>query len=379
MTSPVDIPHRIAIVHEWLTGMRGGEKCVEALCELFPQATLFCLIHVPGSVSPTIERMPIQTSFLQHFPSAQHHYRQFLPLFPTAVERFRLEEFDLVISSNHCVAKGARAPDHALHICYCYTPMRYIWNLYDEYFGKGRAGLVTRATMKLLLGYLRRWDVRTAANPHHFVAISENVRERIQSIYGRSADVIYPPVDTERFRVSRRDEGYYLIVSALVPYKRIDLAIEGFNRSGERLVIVGSGPDTPRLKKMAHPNIDFRGWQSDDAVQELYAGCRAVIFPGEEDFGIVPLEAMATGKPVIAFARGGALETVRATPQLQTGVLFEEQTVDALLDAVGRLRSTRFNADALRAFALQFGRVIYKRRMEEYIREKWGAFSGKSP
>ncbi len=359
--------------------MRGGEKCVEALCELFPQARLFCLIHVPGSVSSTIERMPIQTSFLQRFPSVRDHYRQFLPLFPAAVERFRLDEFDLVISSNHCVAKGARVPAHALHICYCYTPMRYIWNLYDEYFGKGRAGAVTRTAMKMVVGYLRRWDVRTAANPDHFVAISENVRKRIQEIYGRSSDLIYPPVETERFSISLRDEGYFLIVSALVPYKRIDLAIEAFNRSGERLVIVGSGPDAARLKTMAHRNIDFRGWQSDEIVRDLYAGCRAVIFPGEEDFGIVPLEAMAAGKPVVAFARGGALETVRVGPQVQTGVLFQEQTADALLAAMEQLRSTRFDADALRAFALQFSKETYKRRMKEYIREKWGEFKATSP
>jgi glycosyltransferase involved in cell wall biosynthesis len=257
--------------------------------------------------------------------------------------------------------------------------MRYIWNLFDDYFGKGRADLATRAAMNLVVGYLRRWDVRTAANPHHFVAISENVRERIRTIYGRTSDVIYPPVDTERFAFSLRDDGYYLIVSALVPYKRIDLAVEAFNRSGERLLIVGSGPDASRLQKIAGRSIEFMGWQSDDTVRELYAGCRAVIFPGEEDFGIVPLEAMATGKPVVAFARGGALETVIDTPELQTGVLFQEQSVDALLDALERLNFSHFNAAALRTFALQFNRDTYKRRMGEYIQEKWCRFQRGSP
>jgi len=379
MSNAVDIPVRVAIVHEWLTGMRGGEKCVEVLCELFPRATLFTLLHVKESVSATIEQMSIRTSFIQRLPLAKDRYRHYLPLFPRAVEQFNLEDFDLVISSNHCVAKGARARRDALHICYCYTPMRYIWGLYDEYFGKERAGFLTRAGMRMAVGYLRRWDVRTATNPHYFVAISEHVRRRIQEIYGRSSDVIYPPVDTDRFTVSQRDDGYYLIVSALVPYKRIDLAIEAFNRSGEKLVIVGSGPDAPRLKGMARSNIVFHGWQPDEALGECYARCRAVIFPGEEDFGIVPLEAMATGKPVVAFARGGALETVIDTPGLQTGVLFQEQKVDALLDAIDRLHASRFNPQILRSFAQQFSRALYKERMGAYIGKKWREFHPRLP
>ncbi len=372
-------PPRIAIVHEWFTSMRGGEKCVEALCELYPDATLFALLHVPGTVSPVIEKMPIRTSFVQHLPLAAQRYRYYLPLFPTAVRQFDLRGFDIVISSNHCVAKGARVPPGALHICYCYTPMRYIWTQRDEYFARGRAGLITRMGVGLTEGYLRRWDVRTASNPHHFVAISENVRQRIESIYHRTADVIYPPVDTAKFPLAARDDGYFLIVSALVPYKRVDLAVEAFNRTGDRLVIVGSGPEMAKLRSMAGPNISFEGWQPDERLREYYAGCRALVFPGEEDFGIVPVEAMATGKPVIAFGRGGALETVITGPDRATGVLFEDPSPESLMDALKRYRETSFDPSRLRAFALTFDREIYKRNMRTYVAEKWQAFTPGSP
>ena len=370
---------RVAIVHEWFTSMRGGEKCVEALCEVFPEADVYALLHVPGSVSPAIERALVRTTFVQHLPAAATQYRRYLPLFPLAVRQFDLRKYDLVITSNHCVAKGARVPPHALHVCYCYTPMRYIWTQYDEYFGKNRAGLATRAAMRVCRGPLRRWDVATAAHPHHFVAISEDVRGRIRAIYGRDADMIYPPVDTRRFTLSTRDDGYYLIVSALVPYKAVDIAIEAFNRTGARLVIVGEGPDAPRLRKLAGANVAFEGWQSDEALKEYYAGCRAVIFPGEEDFGIVPVEAMAAGKPVLALARGGALETVIDTPALRTGVLFPEQSARALGEGLAVLERTRFDPQAIRAHALAFDRELYKERMREYCLRRWEEFLRASP
>jgi glycosyltransferase involved in cell wall biosynthesis len=370
----MELPKRIAIVHEWFAGMRGGEKCVEALCELFPTAELFSLLHVKGAVSPTIERMAIHTSFIQKLPFAEQRYRHYLPLFPTAIQQFDLSAFDLVITSNHCVAKGVQVPPTALHVCYCYTPMRYIWGLYDDYFSKDRAGLVTRAGMKVFLNYLRKWDVRTAANPQHFIAISDHIRRRIGDIYHRTADVIYPPVKTSLFHLSFGNDGYFLIVSAFVPYKRIDLAIEAFNRIGERLVIIGDGPDAARLRKIARGNVEFHGWQPDEMLKEYYARCKALIFPGEEDFGIVPVEAMASGKPVIAFAVGGALETVIQTPHLKTGILFKEQTVDSLVGAIERLGKENFDPEALRAHALTFDREVYKRRMHEYLEHKWADF-----
>jgi glycosyltransferase involved in cell wall biosynthesis len=354
--------------------MRGGEKCVEALCELFPHATLFALLHVPGSVSPIIERMSPRTSFIQHLPQADRYYRHYLPLFPVAVSRFNLEEFDCVITSNHCVAKGVRTSAQALHICYCHTPMRYIWSQYDEYFGPDRAGLLTRLGMRMVVNSLRRWDLRTAANPHFYVANSENVRKRIKNLYGRDSDVIYPPVDTSAFPLSERNDGFFLIVSALVAYKNIRLAVETFNRLGEPLIIIGDGPELSRLRPTAKANVQFLGWQPDDVVRDHIARCRAVVFPGEEDFGIVPVEAMSCGKPVVAFARGGALETVRESPEGRTGILFQEPVVDSLAEAVKSLGMTTFDPHILRSFALRFDREIYKRSMKEYIQRRWDAF-----
>jgi glycosyltransferase involved in cell wall biosynthesis len=372
-------PQRIAIVHEWFTSMRGGEKCVEALCELYPDATLFALLHVPGSASPIIEQRGVQTSFVQHLPFAATRYRHYLPLFPAAARQFDLSGFDLVISSSHCVAKGVTVPPGALHVCYCYTPMRYIWVQREEYFGPGRAGLLTRLGFNVVEPYLRRWDLRTAANPHHFIAISDNVKERIKSIYHRSADVIYPPVDTAAFPLSTRRDGYFLIVSALVAYKRVDLAVEAFNRSGDRLIVVGSGPELERLRAMAKPNVEFVGWQPDERLPEYYAGSDAVIFPGEEDFGIVPVEAMASGKPVIALARGGALETVRESGDVRTGVLFQEPTPESLIEALQRYRNTAFDPAAMREFAKGFDREVFKNQIREYIDRRWTEYQAIRP
>jgi glycosyltransferase involved in cell wall biosynthesis len=257
--------------------------------------------------------------------------------------------------------------------------MRYIWDLYDDYFARDRAGVLTRTGMKLTVGYLRRWDRRTAQNPHHIIAISECVRQRVKATYGRHAEVIYPPVETARFAAASAGGDYFLVVSALVPYKRIDLAIDAFNRTGKRLVVVGTGPERARLQARASRNIEFLGWQSDDALVALYSGCRAVVFPGKEDFGIVPVEAMASGKPVIAFARGGALETVIDTPLLKTGILFSDQTPESLLDALQRFDHAEFDPHALHAFSLTFDRKYYKQRMSEFIMDRWSSFKAQFP
>jgi glycosyltransferase involved in cell wall biosynthesis len=357
-------PRRVALVHDWLTGMRGGERVFEVLCELFPAADVFTLVHVPGSVSPAIERHTIRTSFVQRLPRSATRYRHYLPFFPAAMEAFDLSGYDLVVSSSHCAAKGVRTPAGCVHLCYCYTPMRYIWDQYGEYFGPGRASLPVRAAMALVRGPLQRWDLRTARNPHRFVAISENVRERIRRIYGRPSDLIYPPVDTARFAVSRGDGEFDLVVSALVPYKRVDLAVRAFTRSGEPLVVVGTGPEEARLRAMAGKNIRFEGWVPDRDLGAYYARCRALIFPGEEDFGIVPLEAMASGRPVVAYARGGALETVT---EGVTGVLFERQTEEALLEAVTRVRQAGIDPEVARSAAEGFDRARFKGSMAAYI------------
>jgi glycosyltransferase involved in cell wall biosynthesis len=375
----MDTPRHIAIVHEWFTAMRGGERCVEALCELFPGATLFALLHLRGTVSAGIERMPVRTSFIQHLPFAATAYRRYLPLFPAAVRSFDLRAFDLVITSHHCVAKAAPVGPEALHICYCHTPMRYLWDQYDAYFGRGRAGMFTRAAMRMAAGPLRRWDVKTASAPHALVANSENVRRRIAALWHRDAGVIYPPVDTSMFLPSTRDDGYFLVVSAFVPYKRVDLAIQACAASGERLVIVGDGPDAARLRAAAGPGVTFAGRVDDRELRELYGGCRGVLFPGEEDFGIVPLEAMATGKPVIAFARGGVLETVRDREGDRTGILFPEQSVTSMTEAIRRCRETRFDPVVLRARAEEFDRSVFKKRMAEFIGSCWAGRGWKPP
>ena len=364
-------PVRVALVHDWLTGMRGGERCLEVFCELFPEADLYTLLHVSGSVSATIERRRIVTSFVQRLPAATHRYRHYLPLFPAAVARFDLAGYDLVLSSSHCVAKGARARRGALHVCYCFTPMRYVWDLYDDYFG-ARAPALARLVMPPVAAALRRWDRRTCARVDRFVAISRHVAARIERCYGRRADVIYPPVDVSRFRLGEGAGEFYLVVSALAPYKRVDLAVLAANRLGIRLVVVGSGTEEARLRVLAGPTVEFLGWQSDAEVAELYARCRALVFPPLEDFGIAPLEAMAAGRPVIAFARGGALETVvplDGADEPPTGLFFDAQTPEALVAAIRRFEATahRFEPKALRARAEQFDRPRFKAQMAKYV------------
>jgi glycosyltransferase involved in cell wall biosynthesis len=365
---------RVALVHDWLTGMRGGERCLEVLCELFPEAPLFTLLHVPGSVTPRIENRRIVTSFVQRLPHAASRYRFYLPAFPIAISRLRLSGYDLVLSMSHCVAKGVRVPPGALHLCYCFSPMRYIWDLSSDYFGPGQ-GLAARTLGPPLAAALRRWD-RNTAGVHRFVAISRHIADRIRRAYGRPADVIYPPVDVRRFEPADSTDDYYLVVGALVPYKRIDLAVAAATRLGRRLVVVGTGPEEARLRALAGPTVSFLGWRDDAEVARLYARCRALIFPAVEDFGITPLEAAAAGRPTIALARGGALETMvglDATDAAPTAVFFSEQSVEALVEAIGRFEGAedRFDVKALRARAETFDRPAFKQRLRDYIAARW--------
>ena len=361
---------RVALVHDWLTGMRGGERCLEVACELFPEAPLYTLLWVPGSVSPVIERRRIVTSFVGRLPRAATRYRAYLPLFPAAIRRLDLGGHDLILSLSHCVAKGVRTPPGALHLCYCFTPMRYVWDLYDDYFG-ARAGLATRLLMPPVAAALRRWDRRTAG-VHRFAAISQHIAERIRRVYGRAADVLHPPVDVQRFRLAEAPGDFYLVVSALAPYKRVDLAVGAANRLGRRLLVVGTGPEERRLRRLAGPTVELLGWRPDPEVAELYARCRAVLFPSHEDYGIVPLEAAAAGRPTIALARGGALETMvglDAGDEPPTAVFFAEQTVESLAGAIGRFEEAegRFEPKALRARAERFDRPVFKARLAEWI------------
>jgi glycosyltransferase involved in cell wall biosynthesis len=365
---------KVAIVHDWLTGMRGGERCLEVFCELFPQADLYTLVYIPGSVSPLIEQMPIKTSFIQNLPFSKKGYRQYLPLFPMAIERFNLKGYDLILSCSHCVAKGIIPPPDGLHIAYLLTPMRYAWDMYGDYFGENQSRMIP-----FFIHYLRMWDVTSSQRVDHFICISKHVEDRIRKFYRREAEVIHPPVDAKRFRLQDKKENYFLIISSLSPYKRVDLAIEAFNRLGYPLKIIGSGPEEKRLRSKARSNVEFMGWQTDEVVADWCSKCRALVFPGEEDFGIVPLEAMACGKPVIAYARGGALETVipyhqevKAGRKTPTGLFFKEQIVDSLIDAVERFGQVEreFDPAAIRNYSLQWDREIFKEKIKKSIFEK---------
>lgn len=357
---------KVAIAHDWLTGMRGGEKVLEAMLELFPQADLYTLFHLKGSVSQKIEKQKIQTSFLQKFPLIRSHYRYYLPLFPKAIERLHVKNYDLLITSSHCVAKGITKERNIPNISYCHTPMRYLWLMADEYF-QMKKNPVAKIVFSKMASSLKSWDLASNQNVDFFISNSETVRDRISRFYGRSAHVIYPPVDTEQFSISKKIEAYYLIVSAFVPYKKIDLAIDAFGQLSLPLLIVGQGSEEARLKKRAEKkkNIVFLGWQPSKNLPHLLAQCRALIFPGEEDFGITPVEAMASGRPVIAYAKGGALETV--TPEM--GIFFHEQTTAALVEAVLRFEKEieRFDSEKIREHALKFDKSVFKKKLSEYI------------
>ncbi len=307
---------RVALVHDWLTGMRGGEKCLEVLCRAFPDATLYTLIHRRGSLSPAIESMKIRTSALQRVPGVFRWYRQLLPIMPLAARGWRLSDVDLVISMSHCVAKSVVPPPGVAHICYCFTPMRYAWQGRDTYLESWSNRPVRRLLARRLLSLLRRWDRATSSRVSHFVAISETVRRRIARCYRRDSRVIQPPVDVEFYTPAAdakpRDEAY-LVVSALVPYKRIDQAVAACRESGRRLIVIGEGPERARLEALGGSSVQFLGWQPDDVIREHYRRCRALLFPGDEDFGIVPIEALACGMPVIALGRGGVAGDRRST------------------------------------------------------------------
>jgi len=370
----------VAIVHDWLTGMRGGEKVLEVFCDLYPDARVHTLLHLEGTVSNAIESHPVSTSFVQYLPFTRRSYRHYLPLFPLAAETLDVGDVDLVLSSSHCVAKNVRVPRGACHIAYVHTPMRYVWDQYDAYFGPGRASLPVRAAMRTVRPWLQRVDVRTSRRVHYFIANSQHVANRIRRHYDRNATVIYPPVAIEHLQAPARDDGYYLMVTAFAPYKRVDIAIEAFNELGVELKIIGSGQDGPRLQKLAGSNIEFLGWLSDREVHQAYQGCRALVFPGEEDFGIVPVEAMAAGKPVIAYGRGGALETVvpldspdGAPP---TGVFFYEQSSEALSQAVEYFERnrTQFVSKSIREHAESFSRSRFRDEMHAFVRDKFEEF-----
>ncbi len=366
---------KIALVHDWLNGMRGGEKVLEALCELYPEAEIFTLLLEAEKVSGRIRGMTIHTSFIQRLPWARRRYRYYLPFFPRAVESFDLSGFDLVISTSHAVAKGCRPPAAARSICYCFTPMRYLWFFYRDYFGTGR---LKKLLLKPVFAYLRRWDVASSRRVGRFLAISKTVAGRIERVYNRDAGVIYPPVDTDFFTPGSPSGDYFLVVSALVPYKKIALAIDAFNELGLPLKVAGTGPEASTLRERAGKGVEFLGWVDDERLRKLYQNCRALIFPGLEDFGIVPLEAQACGRPVIGFGEGGLAETTVPWPgspdDPPTGVFFSEPTPDSLLASVRLFleKEGEFDPRAIREHARAFDREVFKKKFQAAVAETIG-------
>ena len=358
---------KIAFVHDWLTGMRGGEKVLDVLCERFPDAELFTLVHTPGSVSPAIERLRPHTSFLQSLPLVAKYYRQCLPLFPTAIEQFSFDRFDLVVSVSHCCAKSIVRPGRVAHVCYCLTPMRYAWDQFDAYFGPERLGTVGSRLMRPVMARMARWDGETANRADRYVAISHYVAGRIRRYYNREAIVVYPPVDTEFFHPDDTMAiRQALVVSALVPYKRIDVAIEACRLAGVPLTIVGDGPERGRLERAAGPDVRFLGSVSNETIRDLYRRSSVTLLPGEEDFGIAPLEAQACGRPVVALGRGGALETV--VPEV-TGALVDDPDPRAFADAIDATFNRRFDVAAIRAHAERFSRSRFADEMSVLIQD----------
>ncbi len=384
---PADL--KVALVHDWLTGMRGGEKCLEVMGEIFPQADLYTLLHVPGSVTPVIENRRVVTSFVQKMPRAEQRYRWALPLFPRAIESFDLTGYDLVLSSSHCVAKSAIPDPAALSVCYCYTPMRYVWDRFDDYFG--RKPLPLRAAIGVQARWLRAWDRRTSDRVQQWLPISTVVAERLRDWYGvpdERSRVLFPPVDVDRFRDAGRlpvpagleSGGYDLVLSALVPYKRIDLAVTGAIAAGRTLVVAGKGPELEHLRELATTTagpgrVVFAGAVSDEELPALYGHCRAFVFPGLEDFGITPLEATAAGRPVVAYRAGGVLDTVR---EGLNGVFFAEQDTACLAEALNDPRlDGPWDESAMVAHAAAFRRDRFRSELVAALTDAWNDHSAR--
>lgn len=361
-------PARIALVHDWLTTFGGAERCLILLHQLFPTAPIYTLVHDKRSTPPELDDANIIVSGLQKLPGATSNWQKFLPLMPSAIEQFDLRDFDLIISSSHAVAKGVLTTARQKHLCYCYTPMRYIWDLYHTYLNHTRLSPLAERVFRYSAHYLRMWDLASSQRVDKFLAISDTVRDRIRHIYGREAPVVYPPVDTKFFvpeAEARRD--YYLVVSRFVAYKRVDLVIETFRHRDEQLLIVGDGPLFGRLRRQASRNVEFLGAVSDEELRILYQNCQALVFPSEEDFGLTPVECMACGRPVVALGYGGSAETVLDG---RTGVLFPEQTPQALDAALDRMARMEFAAGLCRARAEQFDQQVFMSKLKaaaEYL------------
>jgi glycosyltransferase involved in cell wall biosynthesis len=366
---------RVAIVHYWLTGYAGGERVLSYLAEMFPEANLFTLVADP-QVAARYEPHRVNTSFLQRLPGGRKFYRHMLPLTPLALEQFDLRGYDLVISSESGPAKGVITAEDTLHICYCHSPMRYLWGMYPEYVRGKDMSALSRLAFRAVAHYLRLWDFASAARVDAFVANSRHTAARIRKIYRREAAVIHPPVEVAECYVSKSSEGYYLVVGRLVDYKRVDLAVEACTGMHRALRVVGAGPQCARLKSLAGPTVEFLGELNDSELHEQYAHCRALLFPGQEDFGIVPVEAHSFGRPVIAYGKGGALETVQGDfsgeaeiDSATNGILFREQTTASLVEAIQAFEASEhlFSPENIARGARRFSAERFRREMTEFI------------
>jgi glycosyltransferase involved in cell wall biosynthesis len=354
---------RVAVVHDYFTQSGGAEKVAEELYGLAPGATLVSTVALQEKLPASLRDVPIETSWLQNMPGMKDHYRLYFLLYPFAVHSLDLSRFDLVLSSSSGYAKGIRTHGSSIHVCYCHTPMRWVWNFHD-YSKRERMGLARRVVLPALIGMLRVWDKDAARQPDHFIANSRAVAQRIAKVYGRTAEVIHPPIDVDRFRISRDLDDYYVVLSRLIPYKRIDLAVQACTLLRRRLLVIGEGPQYGQLLLQAGPTVTFTGRLSDSEVERVVSRCRALIFPGEEDFGMAPIEVAAAGRPCIAYRAGGALETVR---EGVTGCFFDEQTPQALAAAIEMFETLEWSPTALRMHANGFRREVFQEKMRKFL------------
>jgi glycosyltransferase involved in cell wall biosynthesis len=364
---------KTAIVHEWLVNYAGSEKCVESFTNIWPDAPIYALVDflTDGQRDIILKGKHAKTSFIQRLPYANTQHRKYLPLFPRAIESFNLKEFNLIISSSHSVAKGVRTKKNQLHICYCHSPMRYAWDEADYYLSEANLNAGVKGKLaKLVINYLRKWDVKSAKNVNYFIANSNHIAQKIKRIYNRDADVIYPPVDTQKFSLNSEKEDFYLTASRLVPYKRIDLIVDAFaTMLDKKLVVIGSGPEKEKILSKATPNIDVIGYQDFESLKSYMQKAKAFVFAADEDFGIIVVETMACGTPVIAGNYGGTAESVING---ETGILFPEQTVDSIVDAVKKFDviSHSINYSKIRLHSEKFSRQVFETNIKNYVQEK---------
>ncbi len=373
---------KVAIVAEELTQLGGAERVLDAILEIFPQAPIYTLVWDKNRTQHKYDKFDVRPSFVQKLPMGVKKYKWYLPFFPMAVEAFDLSEFDLIISSSSALIKGVKTNKNQLHICYCHTPTRYLWSDTKEYLKTAPVPVLVKPFMPLVIWFLRKWDLKASKRPDFYIANAENIKNKIKQYYNLDSTVIYPPVETDRFMIRKNlvkigpsiNSGqvknlgdYYLITSRIEPYKKVDMVVEAFNQLGKKLKVVGSGTKKDEIQAMAKSNIEFTGRISDEELEQAYSGCLAYLFPQEEDFGIVPVEAMSAGRPVIAYKKGGALETI--VPG-KTGEFFYPQTVEALVEAVKKFQPEKYDAKEIRNHALKFSKAIFKEKLMEYIKER---------